>query len=466
MMKTPRITLFAAVAALLFSCDIPATEDPVSGLKIDPSAINFTYEGGEQIVNITATDAWTLESAGADWCRYYPESGKGDSPVKIVVSENLDRNNGRSTELTLKSGSLSATLTITQDVNSDNSSFYINKKNVEVPAEGGEFDITVVSEKVDYEITIVAGWITELSRSGNRTTGETIRFKADANPSDKNTRTGIVSVCTMDAKDGSCIPVTVKQITWPKYAHMNIGYRFTATWCGWCPYMDEVFHNTAIDPANHFQFITFHASPGYPLYFADSDPLCTVYGIQGYPTGVLNGWKEISNNTNISAGVNKVAESIKQFEEDFRCTTGISVSSSLSGNTLNVEASVKAVPGEYSILAFVIESGIIQAQTLFHTDGSPTETVSNFVHDNVARKTITNSPKGDAFTATHEASSFTWSTTLDGSWSKSNLFVAVLVLRSYSESTGSKAKLSYPNYYVANSVIAAVGSSKEMQNEK
>ena len=321
----------------------------------------------------------------------------------------------------------------------------------------------MVSEKVDYEITIVDGWITELSRSGNRTTGETIRFKADANPSDKNTRTGIVSVCTMD---GSCIPVTVKQITWPKYAHMNIGYRFTATWCGWCPYMDEVFHNTAIDPANHFLFITFHASPGYPLYFADSDPLCTVYGIQGYPTGVLNGWKEISNKTNISAGVNKVAESIKQFEEDFRCTTGISVSSSLSGNTLNVEASVKAVPGEYSILAFVIESGIIQAQTLFHTDGSPTETVSNFVHDNVARKTITNSPKGDAFTATEEASSFTWSTTLDGSWAKSNLFVAVLVLRSYSESTGSKAKLSYPNYYVANSVIAAVGSSKEMQNEK
>ena len=462
-MKTPRITLFAAVAALLFSCDIPAAEDPVTGLKIDPETINFTYEGGEQIVNITATDAWTLESAGADWCRYYPESGKGDSPVKIVVSENLDRNSGRNTELTLKSGDLSATLTITQDVNSDNSSFYINKKSVEVPATGGEFDITVVSEETEYEITIVASWITELSRSGDRLTGETIRFKADSNPSEKNTRTGIVSVCT---KDGSCIPVSVKQITWPKYAHMNIGYRFTATWCGWCPYMDEVFHNTAIDPANHFQFITFHASQGYPLYFDDSDVLCTLYGIQGYPTGVLNGWKEISNNTNISSAVNKVAETIKQFEEDFRCTTGISVSSSLSGNTLNVEASVMAVPGKYSILAFVIESGIIQAQTLFHLDETPTESVTNFVHDNVARKTITESPKGEAFTATEEASTFSWSTSLDGSWAKSNLSVAVLVLRAYNEYTGSKGKGSYPNYYVANSVIAAVGSSKEMQNEK
>jgi|GEM_PF-1750592 len=458
-----RINLFAAVVALLFSCNINTTEDPISGLQIDPETINFLYEGGEKIVNITASDAWTLESAGADWCRFYPESGKGNSPVKIVVSENLDRNNGRSTELTVKSGSLSATLTITQDVNTDESSFYINKKSVEVPATGGEFDITVVSEELEYEITIVAGWITELSRSGNRTTGETIRFKADANPSDKNTRTGIVSVCTMD---GSCIPITVKQATWPKYAHMNIGYRFTATWCGWCPYMDEVFHNTATGPANRFHFITFHASQGYPLYFEDSDPLCRVYGIQGYPTGVLNGWKEISNNTNISSAVSNVAGSIKQFEEDFRCTTGISVSSSLSGNTLNVEASVKAVPGDYSILAFVIESGIVQAQTLFHTDGSPTETVSNFVHDNIARKTITESPLGDAFTATEEASSFSWSTSLDGSWAKSNLSVAVLVLRAYSESTGSRAKLSYPNYYVANSVIVAAGSSKEMEYAK
>ena len=450
-MNTPRITLFAAVAALLFSCDIPATEDPVSGLKIDPSAINFAYEGGEQIVNITATDAWTLESAGADWCRYYPESGK------IVVSENLDRNNGRITELTLKSGSLSATLTITQDVNSDNSSFYINKKNVEVPAEGGEFDITVVSEKVDYEITIVAGWITELSRSGNRTTGETIRFKADANPSEKNTRTGIVSVCT---KDGSCIPVTVKQITWPKYAHMNIGYRFTATWCGWCPRMNKSVKQAQDDYPDKIQHVAIHGG-GSSLDFSGANTLMDQYMIQGFPTGIVDGRIEIDNES-IKTTARNIVNAAKETESTYGTSTGASIATTLKGNNLDINMRLFfKVPGDYLVTVLLVEDGIIAQQT----DYDEGVTHTSYVHDNVARYAVT-PIKGESVAGVEQFSirDLKWSVTINEGWNADNVRVLAYVQAAY----GDRRKISTANYgdfYVDNCFTVQAGKTLELETE-
>ena len=52
---------------------------------------------------------------------------------------------------------------------------------------------------------------------------------------------------------------------------------------------------------------------------------------------------------------------------------------------------------------------------------------------------------------------------LDSSWKTGNLSVAVLVMRPYNDLTGTKAKKSYPDYYIVNSVIVPLGTTKVME---
>jgi len=342
--------------------------------------------------------------------------------------------------------------------------FSITPDAVTVPARGGEFEITVVSTQSEFDITIVDNWITEITRSGDRMKGETFRFSASANEGE-SARTGIVSVCT---NEGVCVPVVITQpssasSTGSKsFVHRNIGFRFTATWCGWCPYMDEAFHTVADDSSASFDFVTFHASAGYPLYLSDGANLSSYYKVQGYPTGVLNGWKEIQNYSTTSVTVTNIKNAITEFEGAFPCEAGIGISSTLNGNALEITATVDAVPGDYLISAFLLESGIVEAQARYFTTGGG-ETVSDFVHDNVARKTITSSPRGVAFEATQEEKVFEWVVLLNSAWSKTNLSIAVLVLKPYGTLSGNKTNTAYPDNYVVNAVIVPAGTTKEIE---
>ena len=333
--------------------------------------------------------------------------------------------------------------------------FSITPKSINLPVDGGEFDITVVSTDVNYDITIVNDWIKELSRSGERKTGETIRFQASANDSGQE-RSGLISVCT---KDGSCIPVTVNQAAVKTPVHNNIAFRFTGTWCGWCPYMDEAFHTVAADETARFNYIAFHS--GDAMAISDGNKLVNYYNVTGFPTGVLNGWSQIDNYREISYTASCIKEAISQFEKAFPCEVGIGISSSLVVNFLSINATVDAPEGDYLIAAFILESGIVEPQ--YYTTGSY---INDFVHDNVARKTLSDSPYGDAFTSTGEPSAFDWSFIIPSSWNwnKDNLSVAVIVMRAY-DSASQKNDNNYPDNYVVNSVIAPVGATKEIEYE-
>ena len=460
-MNIPRLFIITAVSVLLFSCEeyiVP--EDNGIEFNIDQTSLSFPYNGGESTLNITASSEWSIVSS-VDWCTVSPASGKSSATVNVTVSKNNDKLNGRSTRLIVKNGTIDVTVTVSQEVNQEEPDVFISSRSFDIPASGGEFEFTVVSDTFDFEITVVDSWIHELYHQGDRSTGETIRFKADGH--ETAARMGVISVCT---KDGSCIPVIVNQAGWNQYVHMNMGYRFTATWCGYCPYMDEVFHTVADDPQNRFQYITFHSSSNYPLYFDDSPTFMDLYGIGGFPTGVINGWKELPNSTNVASNATKAAGLLTKFEESFACPTGISVSSyTVEDGLVYVSAEVKSIPGKHLIAAFLLESGIVQAQAYYPASGG-SQTLSDYVHDNVARKALTASPEGELFTTSEEAANFAWYAELDSSWKTGNLSVAVLVMRPYNDLTGAKSKKSYPDYYIVNSVIAPLGTTKVMEYAK
>ena len=216
--------------------------------------------------------------------------------------------------------------------------FTIKPTNISLDAVESDFQITVVSSGKEYDVTIVDPWLSEVSRSGKPATGETITFHAADNLSDNGaSRTGVISVCT---KDGNCYPVMVEQAG--AFPRKVLGMRFTATWCGYCPYMDEAFHLTQQASAD-FIYVTFHASKGYPLYFSDSATLANAYNVQGFPTGVVGGWKEIQNYTDTQYTSGNIISAIETFEKKLPADAVINASAKIDGDKISVNAKVSTI---------------------------------------------------------------------------------------------------------------------------
>ena len=458
-MKYYLLLALAAVSAALISC-----EPAITGVRVDSSNLSFPGEGGTQTLKVKAGTAWEIAvPADLNWLTVSPKSGTSSADVTVTASPNKMKDQDRSVELVINYEGNQIRVNVDQSRAEGEPVFTLSKNSIDADAEGGEFSVTVVSDGSDYDVESNAKWITVVSREGNRYDGETLRFSVAPNEK-KEARSGVLSVCT---KNGTCNPVTVNQAAFSgaTYEHLNVAFRYTATWCGHCPYMDETFHMVK-DRRDDFDFVTIHGSAGYPLYFNDSNSLMSAFQVGGFPTGIINGWKEFSNSHNVSANADNLEGELNTFEKTFSCLAGVSVNSTAAADgkiTVNAEVET-SISGGYQISAFLLESGIVEAQTYF-PDNGPTTELKDFVHDNVARATLTASALGDAFNAVAgEKTSFSWSVTPDKSWNAKNLSVAVLVHRAYGDVKKNNKK--YPDYYVANAALAPIGKSVEMKYEK
>jgi len=452
-MKTFRILALVSLCAALLSC-----EKPITGLQLDKTSLSFASDGGTQTIELKAGTAWTITSEDESWCTVSPKSGDASASVNVTALPNSRKDLERSTTLTVSYDGKTLPVTVSQEKNPAEPVFSISQKSFDLGYDSAEISFTVISDVVEYDITLVDSWISLASRTGDRFSGETLTFNVAGNDL-AEARTGVVSICT---KDGSCIPVTVKQAAFEGdyFTRLHIGYRFTATWCGWCPYMDAAYQQARKEDAA-FDFVTFHASAGYPLYFEDSGTFAAAYQIDSYPSGVLDGWKAISNNTNLNSAAKRIHQLCADFDKKFPCVSSVSASAAYADGGVAVEAEFEtAISGEYLFHVILLESGIVQEQTYFTEESS--ETIKDFVHDNVARKTVTESVSGDTFTASSkQLMTFRWSTVVDESWNKKNLSVAVLVFRPYGAHADDKAVKKYPDYYLDNAAVVAVGDALE-----
>lgn len=446
-MKIFRFLALACTAALLFSCN---KNDADGGFSVDCDELSFGFEGGTQELTVSATEMWRIVTDGSGWYTATPSHGTEKTTVQVSVNRNPDHVNGRTAPLQVICGDKTHIVTIRQEANQE--SFFITPTEVSIGSMETDFTITVTSrEGLEYDITVVDEWISEKSRSGRPATGETITFHAAEN-SDGMPRSGVVSVCT---KDGSCIPVMVNQDA--KSTPKVLAMRFTATWCGYCPYMDETFHTLAGE-LESFEFVTFHASSGYPLYFSDGAALASAYKIGGFPTGIIGGWKTLNNYSSPTQTASAAKSIIQDFRNKFPSTANISVKATVSGSKLSVSADIlSTVTGSYKVVALVLESGIVQAQTYYPPSGGST-VVSDFVHDNVARKLLTKSILGDAVTLSAGAvKNLSWSTALESGWNKDNLSALVWIYSDYGTLSAQKAESSFPDTYILNAASAPAG---------
>jgi len=453
-MKNYYLLVIVLITTCFAACQ-KAGDDSTENIpfQVSEQELNFDYTGGEKVLTITSNTSWSIQSSDENWLTVSPATGTGNASVKVKAAKNASKEEERSAKLVCTYDRLSVGVSVTQGINEEDPIFSITPSTVSLEAGGGTFSIEVISDAVPYEVTVVDDWMSLVSREGDRHTGETLVFNAQPNLGEE-TRTGVLSVCT---ENGTCIPVAVSQgsgIT--LYSRNQVGYRFTATWCGYCPYMDEAFHSVA-EQRSDFRFVTFHASNGYPLYFSAAGPLITAYGITGFPTGVLNGWKEINNYTTVSTTVSNIVAAMNEFDNSFPCLSEITASARIQGSTISVEAEVaSSVDADLQIVAILLESGVVATQTYYPVTGG-TQSITDFEHDNIARALLTDSILGDIVTVkAGEPASFLWNIAKNTDWNKDNLSVYVGVLRTYEAFTGGKWKKKYPDQYIDNGTIVPV----------
>ncbi len=117
--------------------------------------------------------------------------------------------------------------------------------------------------------------------------------------------------------------------------HKNVAiYRFTATWCQYCPEMTESLANRDEYTKDHSVVLEFHKDDEYSIPALQNYlntiagvPYC-IYSLDYYSTGV-NSVKEIRSY-------------VRGQLTEYPAKTGIKASSSISGNKLTVNATVKA----------------------------------------------------------------------------------------------------------------------------
>ena len=341
--------------------------------------------------------------------------------------------------------------------------FEVSPSECSVGAEGGAFKVHVRSSEPYHVDTSNCDWIQEIKTVGTASMpdGADIYFAAQPNPGPE--RTGLISVCT-DGADGTCHPVIVSQPGGEglkRIVHHSLGLHFTATWCTWCPAMDELLHQVKPMLGDRIEFISLYEKNG-DYGISTEETLADFYEVSGYPSVIIDGRNELYNvNQGAEVAAESIGNAIAEKESLYPSVTAIALSSTVSDRTVNVRADVFANVGErYRISAFLVESGIIGEQK------SPSGMIPEYVHDRVARVQLTSSATGDSFTVSAgKTKTFNYTATVPSDCNLDNMEVIAYVERQYGDLGPVSSSFRNVQWYVDNCRNAALGTTVELEVE-
>lgn len=256
------------------------------------------------------------------------------------------------------------------------------------------------------------------------------------------------------------IPSTTKIVTadapseWAdrEFWHKSLGMRFTATWCGYCPNLATGFAKAVSQYPNKIELLNLHPTSSI-LGFSGTSALANIFKVTGYPTGMIDYRKQIDNHSSDYAAT-LVVNAVKETESNYPVKTGISFSSSVSGNTLTLDIKLYIKEkGDYKVTAVLLEDNIIGYQ-----NGG----VAGYNHSSIARVAFTDI-SGDAFSTTgnNKTVEKSYSVTIPSSYNKENLKILVYVLKQYGSQPIIRTA-NYGDYYVDNATSAAIGTTKDL----
>lgn len=238
-----------------------------------------------------------------------------------------------------------------------------------------------------------------------------------------------------------------------EFWHKSLGMRFTATWCGYCPNLATSFAKAISQYPNKIEMLNLHPTSSN-LGFSGTSKLGNIFRITGYPTGMIDYRNSIANYTSNDYTARLIVNAAKETESNYPTKTGISFTSSVSGNTLNLNVKLYIKEkGDYKVTAVLLEDNIIGYQ-----NGGG----NSYNHSGIARVAFTDITGDEVSTSEdNKTVSKNYTATIPSSCDKNNLRVLVYVLRQYGSQTIIRTA-DYGDYYVDNAISAAVGTTQDL----
>lgn len=131
-------------------------------------------------------------------------------------------------------------------------------------------------------------------------------------------------------------------------------YRFTATWCGYCPSMTAALEKVNDYTKSHSIIMQIHGNDEFAMS-AMSSFATEIYNSQGYPYCDYSLTGGSTKRT-----VNDIQRFVKDVLYTYPARTGIKASSAIEGDVIKVNATIQAsVAGEYDLACAVIKDGCV-----------------------------------------------------------------------------------------------------------
>lgn len=163
-----------------------ASPDP-HFLEVSPLSFHFVKDGGEKQITIGCDAEWMFDLESS-WLSVSPSSGTGNATVTLVAEPNLVIE-PRSMEFIIKSGSLSYTLSVTQEAGNEQVEAAFVTDTLFVTATGGLRQVELTSNA---SWTLEASdWITLVVTSGEGNASFDIIVNSNSNPEE---RIGFVNI--------------------------------------------------------------------------------------------------------------------------------------------------------------------------------------------------------------------------------------------------------------------------------
>lgn len=462
---------------LIFSGNQQDEKEEAELVISSSKTVTVDPEGEMLMVEFYTSLKWELQMSfpsGDKWLSADRTSGtKGDFALTVKAQPNYT-GQARNATMQITTDEISATITFSQEPAQDQPSFMILSDNASVAAEGGIIEVDLISS-VPYEVKVMDEWLREVEVKTTKQYKHI--FEIDPNTV-AEVRTAVISFCV----DGSCIPYTVTQAAaevvpptgdddddepdlqewngivetgWEDkpFHHRSLAMRFTSDGCGYCPMMVEALSLAKEYLAGNLEIVSMHGYGG--LVFVSCAPLTSLYGITGYPTGIIDGMTEVANYTRIEYTASLAIQAVDLTEDTFETVTSAGWVSEIIDRKIKVSltAYVKE-PGEYKITALVVEDDYVAPQAHYQYGSY----VDDYVHNGLPKKAL--SPiEGESFSTTsaNETVKFTYIADLPAGV-PDNMRVVVYIQRPLGEYEH-LATHDYGGYFVDNSMTAKLGAT-------
>lgn len=424
-------------------------------IEISPYDTNF-------VVRFSSALEWHVElQEGADWIVVSPMEGQPGMARLTVQVEDNTAEEARTAVINITSGSLKVPVTIEQEAFIP--VFDLSVTELEVSAAGATFSVTVTSD-LTYECKVDAGWIRKVTSRDLET--EEHFFEADANPV-AEPRSAVITFVSDDIVRSVTVnqrPAGTEADDWKKDAFFqrSLAMRFTADWCGYCPFMARAFNEAEQNMNDRFVTVSLHGGQS-ALEFSSISPFLNRFNVDGFPTGIVDARANIPNYNNTSTTASVAMAVAEETHENYPSQTGIAVNSTLDGTSLTVDLSLYVKEADtYRVTVLLLEDKIIGYQ-------NGVAMSSRYEHNDIARQAVT-SASGEAVKI--EADNTVWektfTSTISSKYKPENLRLLVYVEKPYGnrEKAHGVDGAEYDNYgdtYIDNCRAVAVGENAPLE---